>query len=148
MKRYLSSLLVMLVLFSMIGCAGTGGQDAIVSSLANEPAVTALMSKVGVNSTQAIGGLGSILAMAKGKVSADDFSKLTAGIPSADKYIGALGGLGIDSGGIKDAIQLKDAYKKLGMNEAAIDAFSPAAINYVRSAGGDAAAGVLSGLGL
>ncbi len=147
MKRYLSCLFVVLVLTSALGCSSTGGQSNIVSSLANEPIVTSLMSKVGVSSTQAVGGLGSMLAMAKGKVSADQFSQLTSGIPSADKYIGALGGLGIDGGSIKDAISLKEAFRKLGMNDAAVEAFGPAAINAVRASGGEAAAGVLSGLG-
>ncbi len=147
MKRYLSYLLVVLVLSSALGCSSTGGGSNVASSLASEPAVTSLMSAVGVNANQAIGGLGSILSMAKGKVSAEDFSKLTAGIPSADKYMSALSGLGVDGGSIKDAIQLKDAFAKLGMNETQVNAFGPAAINYVRSSGGEAAASVLSGLG-
>ncbi|HKW13477.1 MAG TPA: DUF2780 domain-containing protein, partial [Candidatus Krumholzibacteria bacterium] len=96
----------------------------------------------------AIGGLGSILSLAKAKVTPEDFSKLTAGIPSADKYMNALGDMGIKSGDIKTPLDLQAAYKKLGMSDDIQQKFTPAAVNYVRSAGGEAAASVLSGLGL
>jgi len=147
MKRYLSVLLGAVVLSSMIGCSSTGGKDAM-STLAAEPAVTSLAKEAGVTANQAIGGLGSILSLAKAKVSPEDFSKLTAGIPSADKYMNALSGLGVNSGDIKTALDLQEAYKKLGMNSDAALKFSSSAINYVRSSGGEAAAQILSGLSL
>lgn len=148
MKRCLLLLLIGVLLSSMVGCSGGGSKEAVQSSLTSEPAVTALAQQVGVTADQAVGGLGAILSMAKNRVSAEDFSKLTSGLPSTEKYIQAAGDMGIKGGDIKDAIQLKDAYKKLGMSEQAVSDFSPAAINFVRSAGGEAAAGVLSSLGL
>lgn len=147
MKRALTLLLVSLSLSSLVGCSSGGSKDAMMSSLSGEPAVTAMAEKVGVTANQAVGGLGAIFSLAKYQVSAEDFSKLTSGIPSAEKYIQEAGKMGVSTGDIKDAISLKEAYKKLGMSEKAISDFSPAAINFVRSAGGEAAAGVLSGLG-
>jgi len=147
MKHILSLLLVTVVLSSLIGCSSTGGKDSI-SSLSSDPAVTSLMQSAGVTANQAIGGLGSILSLAKSKVAPEDFSKLTAGLPSADKYMDALSGLGINSGDIKTALDLQGAYKKLGMSDDLQQKFTPAAVNYVRSAGGEEAANVLSGLGL
>jgi Protein of unknown function VcgC/VcgE (DUF2780) len=147
MKRFLSLLLVTVVISSLCGCSSTGGKNAI-SSLSSEPAVTSLMQTAGVTADQAIGGLGSILSLAKSKVTPEDYSKLAAGLPSADKYIGALGGLGINSGDIKTPLDLQAAYKKLGMNDDVQQKFTPAAVNYLRSAGGEAAASVLSSLGL
>jgi len=149
MKRPILLILVAVTLSSLIGCSSGGGsKEAVLSSLASEPAVMALTQKVGVTADQAIGGLGAILGLAKNKVSAEDFSKLTSGIPSAEKYMQAAGEKGIKTADIKDIIDLKGAYKKLGMSEQAVSDFSPAAINYVRSAGGDAAADVLTGIGL
>jgi len=147
MKRFLSLLLVTVVISSLCGCSSTGGKNAI-SSLSSEPAVTSLMQTAGVTADQAIGGLGSILSLAKSKVTPEDYSKLAAGLPSADKYISALGGLGINSGDIKTPLDLQAAYKKLGMNDDVQQKFTPAAVNYLRSAGGEAAASVLSSLGL
>ena len=147
MKRFLSALLVTVALSSLIGCSSTGGKDAI-SSLSTSPAVSSLVQATGVTADQAIGGLGSILSLAKAKVTPEDFSKLTAGIPSADKYMNALGDMGIKSGDIKTPLDLQAAYKKLGMSDDIQQKFTPAAVNYVRSAGGEAAASVLSGLGL
>jgi hypothetical protein len=147
MKRILTLLLVTVVISSLIGCSSTGGKDAI-SSLSSEPAVTSLMQTAGVTANQAIGGLGSILSLAKSKVTPDDFSKLAAGIPSAEKYMSALGDMGIKSSDIKTPLDLQAAYKKLGISDDVAKTFTPAAVNYVRSAGGEAAAAVLSGLGL
>jgi len=147
MKHILSLLLVTVVLSSLIGCSSTGGKEE-VSSLSSDPAVTSLMQTAGVTANQAIGGLGSILSLAKSKVTPEDFSKLTAGIPSADKYMSALGDLGINGGDIKTALDLQAAYKKLGMSDDLQQKFTPAAVNYVRSAGGEDAANVLSGMGL
>ena len=147
MKHILSLLLVTVVLSSLLGCSSTGGKNEI-SSLATEPAVTSLMESAGVTANQAIGGLGSILSLAKSKVTPEDFAKLAAGIPSADKYMSALGDMGISSGDIKTALDLQAAYSKLGMNDDVQQKFTSAAVNYVRSAGGEDAASVLSGLGL
>lgn len=49
---------------------------------------------------------------------------------------------------VKTALDLQAAYKKLGMSDDVQQKFTPAAVNYVRSAGGEEAANVLSGLGL
>ena len=147
MKRALPLLLVTLLLSSVIGCSSGGSKDAMLSSLASEPAVTALAEKVGVTADQAVGGLGAVLSLAKNKVSAEDFSKLVSGIPSAQKYMDAAGKMGVKGGDIKTPVDLKEAYAKLGMNEQAASDFSAAAVNFVRSASGEAAASVLSGLG-
>lgn len=147
MKRILSLLLVTVVLSSLLGCSSTGGKDE-ASSLSSDPAVTSLMQSAGVTANQAIGGLGSILSLAKSKVIPEDFAKLTAGLPSADKYMSALSDLGIKGDDIKTALDLQAAYKTLGMNDDVQQKFTPAAVNYVRSTGGEEAASVLSGLGL
>lgn len=147
MKRFLSPLLVAVVLSSLLGCSSTGGKDTI-SSLSSEPAVTSLMQTTGVTANQAIGGLGSILSLAKSKVTPEDFNKLAAGIPSADKYMSELGSMGIKSGDIKTPLDLQAAYKTLGMSSDVMNKFSAEAVNYVRRSGGEAAASVLSGLGL
>ena len=78
MKHILSLLLVTVVLSSLLGCSSTGGKNEI-SSLATEPAVTSLMETAGVTANQAIGGLGSILSLAKSKVTPEDFAKLRTG---------------------------------------------------------------------
>ena len=146
MKRFLSLLLVAVVLSSLMGCSSTGGKNEV--SKGSDAAVASLMQTAGVTAEQAMGGLGSILSLAKSKVSAADFSKLTAGLPSADKYMSSLGKMGINGGDIKTPLDLQAAYKKLGMSDDVQQKFTPAAVNYIRSAGGEAAASVLSTVGL
>jgi hypothetical protein len=130
-----------------MGCSSTGGKNEM-SAASSDAVITSLVKTAGVTAEQAMGGLGSILSLAKNKVTAEDFSKLTAGLPSADKYMDSLGKMGIKSGDIKTPLDLQAAYKKLGMNDDLQHKFTPAAINAVRSAGGEGAASVLSTLGL
>jgi hypothetical protein len=148
MKRHLSFVLVALALSSLLGCSSTGGTDSMKSSLAAEPGISALAEKTGVTPDQAVGGLGLILAMAKNKLPADQFSQLTSGIPSADKYIQSLGGFGVDSGSVKDVVDLRGALQKVGMSEEVATRFMPEAVNMIRSSGGEPAAGILASLGL
>ena len=147
MKRILSLMLIAVVLSSLVGCSSTGGKNEAAST-STDPIITGLMQAAGVTANQAMGGLGSILSLAKSKVSEADFATLTSGLPSASKYMSALGDMGINSGDIKTALDLQAAYTKLGMNDDAQQKFTSAAVNSIRSAGGEAAANVLSTLGL
>src|SRR5262245_65054947 len=110
MKRFLSPMLVAIVLSSLVGCSNSGGKNEAAST-STDPIVTALMQTAGVTANQAIGGLGSILSLAKSKVSEADFATLTSGLPSASKYMSALGDMGIKGDDIKTALDLQAAYK-------------------------------------
>jgi hypothetical protein len=106
------------------------------------------MEKLGLSSNQAIGGLGSLLSLAKGTLSSDQFKQLASVIPSADKYMGALEGLGITGSDIKDAAGLQSAFSKLGMNQEQASGFVPTVSDLVGEMGGDSVKGLLSGLGV
>ena len=148
MKRLLSCAFVALALSSMLGCSSTGGSDSMLASLAAEPGIATLAQQTGVTANQAVGGLGSVLAFAKAKLPAEEFSQVSNGIPSADQYIKSLDGFGVKSSEIKDVVDLRTSLQKIGMSEEVATRFMPAAVNHIRSTGGEAAAGILAGLGL
>lgn len=52
-----------------------------------------LMSKVGVTQPQAIGGAGSIFKLAQAQMTAENFQKIAAVVPSMGTYLGAAQGL-------------------------------------------------------
>src|SRR4051794_19889416 len=62
--------------------------DAATKDLATPAGLTnELTSKLGISETQATAALGSVLGMAKGKLSPEDYSTLAGATPGADKYL-------------------------------------------------------------
>jgi uncharacterized protein VcgC/VcgE DUF2780 len=62
--------------------------DAATKDLATPAGLTnELTSKLGISETQATAALGSVLGLAKSKLSPGDYSKLAGAIPGADKYL-------------------------------------------------------------
>lgn len=148
MKRSISMFVLSAAFMALVSCSSTGGLDSMLGSLTNQSMVSSLMEKLGLSSNQAIGGLGSLLSLAKGKLSPDQFKQLASVIPSADKYMGALEGLGIMGSDIKDTDGLQSAFSKLGMNEEQASGFVPTVSDLVGEVGGDSVKNMLSGLGL
>ncbi len=148
MKRTLTTFVLVATFMALVSCSSTGGLGSMLGSLTNQPMVSSLMEKLGLSSNQAIGGLGSLLSLAKGTLSSDQFKQLASVIPSADKYMGALEGLGITGSDIKDAAGLQSAFSKLGMNQEQASGFVPTVSDLVGEMGGDSVKGLLSGLGV
>ena len=90
-----------------------------------DPMLGALSSQLGVSDTQAGGGLGSILSLAKSKLSTQDFSQVSKAIPGAESYIKAAQQALGSNGSITDKAGLKSAFAKLGITPDMIDKFKP-----------------------
>ncbi len=118
--------------------------------------ISALTSKLGINETQAEGGLGLILKLAKDKLGGD-FSSIGESIGDAESLIQkapneASGGIGGMLGGIASAIggdklagvaSLAAGFKSLDLDSDMIGNFLPVIIDFVREKGGDSVAGLL-----
>ena len=78
------------------GCAGMpsmGASDILTGLLTNQ---------LGVTSNQAIGGVGSILSLAKERLSSMDFMTLSKFIPGTDAYMKTAKDLGAVNGPVGD----------------------------------------------
>jgi len=123
-----------------------------------------LTSRLGVSNSQAEGGAGSILAYAKQKLSADDFSKVTDAMPETDSLIKAApktkgdGSLAGKLGGVSSLLSgsektsslasmagLSDSFSSLGLNADMIGQFTPIILEYAKSKGGDVVMSLLKG---
>jgi hypothetical protein len=90
-------ILLSTIALTLCGMAMLGGGCASTSSLtsalpgalgAAEPLIGSLTTAVpGLSSGQAVMGAGSLLGLAKGKMSADDFSKVADAIPGTDALL-------------------------------------------------------------
>ena len=67
------------------GCAQM--QSMGLSTSATDTLTSLLTSQLGVTSNQAMGGVGSILSLAKERLSAMNFTTLTSLIPGADTFM-------------------------------------------------------------
>jgi len=127
-----------LCLFS--GCAqlqALGGTDTLTQLLT---------SQLGVTQNQATGGVGSVLTLAKEKMSSLDFNTITALIPGADTLMKTSKDLGAVTGPIGNKAGLEAAFSRLGMGADNIPKFIQTMGDFVGKTGGDSARNLLASL--
>jgi Protein of unknown function VcgC/VcgE (DUF2780) len=129
-------LLVMTVLLS--SCA------QMQSMGLTDPLISALTGQLNVTADQAQGGVGSILSLAKEKLSGMDFSALTKAIPGADTYMKAAKDLGAVTGPVGDKAGLTSSFSKLGMGSDMVGKFSGVLSDFVGKAGGEPVKNILA----
>ena len=99
------------------------------------PSLTSQLTKqLGVTETQAEGGVGSMLAMAKNKLGSAEFAQVGKVIPGADKYVQAAQKLNTP---LTDMNGVKTAFQKLGMSPDMVNQFKPVVLDYAGKMGGD-----------
>jgi len=109
------------------------------------PSLTGLLtSQLGVTDKQATGGVGSILTLAKEKLAAGDFAKVTKAIPGADRYVQQAKTLGAVRGKVGGMSGLNSALGRLGLSPDAAAQFTPTVVNFVGKVGGDKTKALLS----
>ena len=134
--RLASTIVALSTIVTLSGCAST-------PNFATDPMISGLTSSVaGLNPTQAAGGVGSLLGMAKSNMSATDYSTIAKMIPGADKYVKAAKDAGIAS--ISDRTGLTGAFSKLGMTPDQGRLLTGQVLDIVYKAGGDSAKAMLS----
>jgi hypothetical protein len=113
MKRFIPTLILLVAIaapsvsFKMPGASS-------VASLTSNPLVSTLMSSLGLNANQAVGGAGALLGLAKQKLAKNDWSALSKAIPGASNLISQAKSLG----GIKkfeSLAALAPAFTKFGL---------------------------------
>src|SRR5262245_66282731 len=96
-----------------------------------------LTSQLGVTSNQAMGGTGSILSLAKERLSGMDFTTLTKFIPGSDTFMKAAKDLGAVTVRVGDQAGLTSAFSRLVMGPDMVPKFTNSISDYVGTAGGD-----------
>jgi uncharacterized protein VcgC/VcgE DUF2780 len=134
---------VLAAVFIFAVCAVSGCAEMQTMGL-SDPLVTMLTSQLGVTANQATGGVGSILALGKEKLSGMDFNSLTKMIPQSETYMKAAKDLGAVTGPIGDTAGLQSAFSRLGMGSDMVGKFSGVLSDYVGKAGGNPAKNLLA----
>jgi hypothetical protein len=111
-----------------------GGADVLTKLLTNQ---------LGVTSNQAVGGVGSILSLAKERLSSMDFATVSQLIPGADTYMKSAKDLGAVTGPIGDRAGLTNAFSRLGMGSDMVPKFTQILSDFVGKAGGQPASNLV-----
>jgi hypothetical protein len=127
--------------------AAAGGQtpaDAAAKS-ANPELIGMLTKEVGVTAAQAEGGAGALLGLAKSRLSADEFGKVSSAIPGTDALLKAAPAAGMlgSVGGASGLAGLAGSFSKLGLTPDAAAKMAPVLLKYVNGKGAAEAASLL-----
>ncbi|MBK7107204.1 MAG: DUF2780 domain-containing protein [Ignavibacteriae bacterium] len=132
LKSYLPILLISILLLN--GCSSLNVGEGLMKMVKKQ---------LGVSDTQALGGIGAILTLAKDKLVKGDFDKLAKIIPGIDSYLNIAKLVGKISGPMNSLEDVKPAFKNLGMDEKMVGDFVPAISSYASMAGGSDATKIL-----
>jgi hypothetical protein len=115
--------------------------------------ISQLTKQLSVTPTQARGGAGTLFALAKTRLSADEFSKVSSAVPSMSSLLKAapvasesspLSSLeGALPGNMGRMAETADAFHKLGLSPEMAGKFLPVMTKYVESRGGSSTASLL-----
>ncbi|QPK61702.1 DUF2780 domain-containing protein [Methylomonas sp. LL1] len=141
--------------------ASAGGQTSGARQAgyqAPEPElVDVLTGQLGVNSRQAMGGVGSIFSLAQQRMNPSDFMRLSSYVPDMDQYLSAVpqstssnslfglaaGLMGEQTNGLGSLAVLAGSFQTLGMDANMIGQFVPVVLQYIQGQSGPAAMNLL-----
>ncbi len=148
-RNFVLGFAALVVLLSFQATSRAGDSDLVGS----------LTDNLGISSEQATGGAGAVFGYAQDNLEADDFASIAKGVPDMDgllaaapeadsgsalgKVGGLLGGSGSKLGGLAS---LTSSFDSLGLDADTVSKFLPIVYDYVGSASGDKAMGLLKGL--
>ena len=116
------------------------------SSIGGATELLSTLGKLGVTPDQAIGGLGSIMSLAQGKLSPEDFTKVSKSIPGLDNVMKQATDLGAITGPITSMAGVDESFSKLGMNKDMVGKFVPEITKFATQSGGAEVGNLLSGV--
>jgi hypothetical protein len=143
-KRNCISLMVVCVMFMLL---------SPVSALASGGGLVSLLTdQLGVTTSQAEGGAGTIFKAAKENMKEDDFAAMAAKVPEATSLLdkapvvsdeksnlikGASSLLGDAGSKVNSANEIVEGFKKLGLDEGMVQKFTPIITDYVKEKAGE-----------
>jgi hypothetical protein len=110
-----------------------------------DPLLETLSSTVGVSDTQAAGGVGSMMSLAKSKLSPENFATVSKAVPGLDGYMKTAQDVLGPNTKITDMAGLKSAFSKFGMNPEMIGKFKPILLESAGKLGGEPVKQLLAG---
>lgn len=131
MNKLKNVLIVMITSIALLSaCSSNVGDLGSTMELVNS------LGKFGVTPQQAVGGIGALISLTKGKLSADDFTKVATAFPDVDNILKQAEGIGAVTGPITDMAGVDKSFEKLGMDKSLVDQFIPEVTSFATEKGG------------
>lgn len=138
----------------VLGGAQAQGQSAVVPSTGSSSTLVGRLSKeLSITRPQAKGGAGALFALAKTRLSSDEFSKVSSAVPGMSSLLKAapapaehseLSSLeGSLPGNMGRTMEVAEAFHKLGLSPEMAAKFLPVMSKFVESKGGMGTASLL-----
>ncbi|MGZ4998882.1 MAG: DUF2780 domain-containing protein [Methylomonas sp.] len=119
--------------------------------------VNTLVDRFGINSQQALGGVGSIFALAQQRMKPEDFMQLSSSVPGMDRYLSSVPGstssvswlsseaelMADKNNSLGSLTALTGSFQTLGMNADMISQFVPVVLQHVQTESGPTAMSLL-----
>lgn len=148
---FLAAVLISLV---VLGAHSDGQSSVLRSAAASGSGLVSQLSKgLSVTPTQARGGAGALFALAKARLTADEFGKVSSAVPGMNSLLKAAPALGGQSeltslegalpGNMGRLAEVAEAFHKLGMSPEMAGKFVPLMTKYVKARGGLSTASLL-----
>jgi hypothetical protein len=128
-------------------------QTAVTTPTTSSSLVRQLTKGLSITPTQARGGAGSLCALAKTRLSADEFSKVSSAVPGMGGLLKAAPALGGNSGlsslegslpgNMGRTVEVAEAFHKLGLSPEMAGKFVPVMTKFVEARGGSSTASLL-----
>lgn len=145
---------VALISVIALGIHGYGQSSVMQSATRSGSGLISQLTKgLSVTPTQARGGAGSLFALAKSRLTAEEFSKVSSAVPGMSGLLKAAPAVGGGSelsslegelpGGMGRLAEVVGAFHKLGMSPEMAGKFVPVMTQYVKSRGGLSTASLL-----
>ena len=140
MRRRVFLVLAVFVCFALTSALPIYAQDTSKSS----GLVDDLTKNLSLKPEQATGAAGSVFSLAKSKMSAADFTKLSGGFPEMDSLLSAAPKASSMMGAAGGAAGLASQFSSLGISPEAATKVVPEVLNFVKAKQGDEMMNLLS----
>lgn len=110
-------------------------QEFAAAAQSLQPIVPYLQERLGINESQAKGGLGALLVFARERLPKPDFDRLARRMPNAEYIMDQTHVRGVVTRPLDDLDEYEDAITNLGISEQSAASFAPAVLAYLESAG-------------
>jgi hypothetical protein len=134
-----------LIVSAVLSVALLSACSSSIGGLGSSMELINSLGKLGVTPDQAIGGVGALMNLAQGKLSADDFSKVAGSIPNLDQLMKQAEGLGAFTGPLTSMAGVESSFEKLGMDKSKVSEFVPEVTNFASKNGGQDVGNLLNG---
>lgn len=154
--RVLKALAALLCVMVMAAGALAQSTSTVASVAKSSGLVSQLSKELSITPTQAKGGAGSLFALAKTRLSEDEFSKVSSVVPGMSRLLSAAPAVEKPSGlaGLESSLpgnmgemgrvaEAAEAFHKLGLSPDMAVKFVPVMTKYVESRGGSGTAALL-----